>query len=353
MLLLNNWQGKSDLRVITGGDATTKEQGRKLLAICKEVWNCYGPTETTIYSTGGRVMPEDVVGEGIVNIGRPLDNNFIYVLNTAGVPVPEGIPGELYIGGDSVSPGYIGLPELTAERFVPDPFCGDPGGRMYKSGDLAKYLPDGRLAFLNRVDSQVKIRGFRIELGEIETVMSQYPGIRENVVMVRKDPSGDNMLAAYYTTAKDTVVTSREIRDFLKDRLPDYMVPAAFLRMEGFPLTANNKVDKKALPDPELLSGHITVVADKSGSPTEIKLSEIWRSLLNLEHIDFHDDFFRIGGHSLMAVNLIIKIEKEFGVRFSLISLFDNPTIHLQAAILDRTVGSVKEQVMVAAVNNT
>ncbi|MCX6245240.1 MAG: amino acid adenylation domain-containing protein [Bacteroidetes bacterium] len=349
MLLLNNWQGKSDLRVITGGDATTKEQGRKLLAICKEVWNCYGPTETTIYSTGGRVMPEDVAGEGIVNIGRPLDNNFIYILNSSGIPVPGGIPGELYIGGDGVSPGYIDLPELTAGRFVPDPFCGGPDGKMYRSGDLARFLPDGRLAFLNRVDSQVKIRGFRIELGEIETVLSQYPGIRENVVMVRQDPSGENMLAAYYTCSKDDEINSCEIREFLMDRLPDYMVPAAFVRMEKFPLTANNKVDRKALPDPEPQSGIVPGAADETGTPTEAKLTEIWKSLLNIGHITIHEDFFRIGGHSLMAVNLIIKIEKEFGIRLSLIHLFDNPTVHLQAVVLDKANGSGQDKTLAVA----
>jgi acyl carrier protein len=207
---------------------------------------------------------------------------------------------------------------------------------MYRSGDLGRFLPDGRLAFMNRVDSQVKIRGFRIELGEIETILSQYQGIRENVVMVRKDPSGDNMLAAYYTCSKDAEINSREVREFLKDRLPDYMVPAAFVRMERFPLTANNKVDKKALPDLEPQSDNVPGTEDETGTPTETKLAEIWKSLLNLEHITIHDDFFRIGGHSLMAVNLIIKIEKEFGTRLSLISFFDNPTVHLQAALLDR-----------------
>jgi acyl-CoA synthetase (AMP-forming)/AMP-acid ligase II/acyl carrier protein len=336
MLLLNNWKGKPDLRVITGGDATTKDQGKKLLSICKEVWNCYGPTETTIYSTGSMITGDDVIGEGIVNIGRHLDNNFMYVLNSARVPVPAGVPGELYIGGDSVSPGYVNRPELTAERFLPDPFSDEPGATMYRSGDLVKYLPDGRLAFLNRIDSQVKIRGFRIELGEIETVLSQYPGIRENVVMVRKDEAGDNMLAAYFTCEGNAPTGPQDLRTFLKDRLPDYMVPAAFVRMDQFPLTANRKVDKKALPDPASQPVATIPAEERTGTATEQKIAGIWRSLLKLDNVSLDDDFFRVGGHSLAAVNLIINLEKEFGARLSLATLFDLPTVHLQAEHLDR-----------------
>jgi amino acid adenylation domain-containing protein len=336
MLLLNHWKGKSDLRVITGGDALSKDQGRKLLAVCKEVWNCYGPTETTIYSTGSRVMPEDVTGEGIVNIGRPLDNNFMYVVNAAQVPVPAGIPGELCIGGDSVSPGYLNLPELNAERFLPDPFSGDANAMMYRSGDLVKYLQDGRLVFLNRIDSQVKIRGFRIELGEIETVLAGCPGVLENVVMIRKDPAGDNMLAAYYRAADDMTAGHRELRQYLSGKLPDYMVPSAFIRMERFPLTANNKIDKKALPEPEPVIPDKDLRQEDTLSGTERRLAEIWRLLLKLDTVSSNDDFFEAGGHSLTAVNLILRIEQEFGHRLSMTTLFDLPTLHLQAEHLDQ-----------------
>ncbi len=336
MLLLNGWKGKPDLRVITGGDATTKDQGENLLAICKEVWNCYGPTETTIYSTGGRVMPEDVTGEGIVNIGRPLDNNFMYVLSPGMVPVPVGVPGELYIGGDSVSPGYLNRPELNSERFMPDPFSGEPGAMMYRTGDLVKFLPDGRLAFLNRVDSQVKIRGFRIELGEIETVMASYPGILENVVMIRKDPAGESMLAAYYRCNDAAAPDVRELRQFLGSRLPDYMVPAAFIRMDRFPLTANQKIDKKALPEPVEIPLQPSVTDTTSLTDTEQRLAGIWRSLLKVDSVASEDDFFGLGGHSLTAVNLILRIEQEFGTRLSMTTLYDNPTIHLQAKHLDQ-----------------
>jgi amino acid adenylation domain-containing protein len=342
MLLLNNWKGKNDLRVITGGDALTKDQGRALLGICKEVWNCYGPTETTIYSTGGRINTEDVVGEGIVNIGRALDNNYMYVLNPSRVPVPVGVPGELYIGGDSVSPGYLNLPGMTAEKFLKDPFSGDPDGTMYRSGDLVKYLPDGRLVFLNRIDSQVKIRGFRIELGEIETVLSRYKGMRENVVLVRKDAAGENMLAAYFTSEGNVAVSLQDLRIFLEERLPDYMVPAAFVQMERFPLTANNKIDKKALPDPESRHAAVSAAGSEPVSDTEKRMAGIWKSLLKLDGVGIHDDFFRIGGHSLVAVNLIIKIEKEFGIRLPLATLFDHSTIHKLSAKIDRGAGPLQ-----------
>jgi thioesterase domain-containing protein/acyl carrier protein len=264
------------------------------------------------------------------------------VLNSARVPVPVGIPGELYIGGDSVSPGYLNLPEMTTEKFLPDPFSGIPGGTMYKSGDLVKYLPDGRLVFLNRIDSQVKIRGFRIELGEIETVLSGFAGIRENVVLVRQDAAGDNMLASYYTCTGNAVISQSSLRQYFKERLPDYMVPSVFVRMEKFPLTANNKVDKKALPDPGTVPMEPLTAGSEPVTQTEKKLAEIWKQLLKLDAVSIHDDFFKIGGHSLVAVNLIIRIEKEFGIRLPLATLFDRSTIHQLAEQIDLGVGPVQ-----------
>jgi amino acid adenylation domain-containing protein len=336
MLMLNGWKGKSDLRVVTGGDALSKDLARMMLARVKEVYNCYGPTETTIYSTGHRISEKDAEGEGIVSIGKPLDNNTLYILNPAKVPVPVGVPGELYIGGEGVSPGYLNLPGLTSEKFLSDPFSGNRNGMMYRSGDLVQYGSDQTLFFLNRIDSQVKIRGFRIELGEIETVLSQHRAIKENVVIVRTDAAGERMLVAYYVKKDQETVDYQELRQYLKERLPDYMVPAAFMGLDKFPLTANNKIDKKALPEVETTAGAVSKSYRGPVSLTEKKLVKIWESILKLDKIGIEDDFFEIGGHSMIAMTMIIKIEKEFGIRLPLASLFERSTVRTLAELIDR-----------------
>jgi acyl-CoA synthetase (AMP-forming)/AMP-acid ligase II len=294
MLILSSWKGKPDLRVLSGGEALSRELAGKLLERCGEVWNGYAPTETAIYSLVKKVNPEDTTGEGYVELGRPLDNTILYVVNAKGVPVPIGIPGELYIGGEGVSDGYLNLPEMTKERFVQDPFGMDPFVRFYKSGDLVQYLPDGTVAFLNRIDFQVKIRGFRIELGEIESVLSQVKGIKENVVIVREDASGEKMLVAYYITEGKSDITPKDLRQHLKERVPDYMIPAAFVVLEKFPLTSTLKVDRNALPDPDLDSARESAGYVAPKTQTEQKLARIWVSvLLNQKKIGVHDDFFR------------------------------------------------------------
>jgi amino acid adenylation domain-containing protein len=336
MLVLNSWKGKRNLTVLCGGEAMSKELAGDLLSRCREVWNCYGPTETTIWSVARKVGKEDTVGEGYVPIGRPLDNTTLYVLNSRRVPVPAGHPGELYIGGEGVSSGYLNLPEMTAEKFIRDPYSNNPDARIYKTGDLVRYLPDGNLVFLNRLDSQVKIRGFRIELGEIESALSQAGGIRENVVVAREDGSGEKLLVAYYILQDATEIKETDIRQYLKERLPDYMVPSAFVRMDRFPLTANNKIDRKALPEPASVQTGNSRVYVKPVSPTEQQLARIWESLLKIERIGIHDDFFESGGHSMIAVTLMIRIEKEFGMRLPMATLFEHSTIHSLAGILDQ-----------------
>jgi len=342
MLILSSWKGKSDLRVLSGGEALSRELAGKLLQRCGEVWNGYAPTETTIYSLVKKVLPENTTGEGYVELGRPLDNTILYVVNSKKVPVPVGIPGELYIGGEGVSLGYLNLPEMTRERFIPDPFGPDPSVRFYKTGDLVRYLPDGTIAFLNRIDFQVKIRGFRIELGEIESVLSQVKGIKENVVIVKEDASGEKMLVAYYVTDMNPDVTQKELRQYLKERLPDYMIPAAFVSMEKFPLTSTLKVDRNALPDPDLNGSRESSGYTGPKTQTEQKLARIWASLLNQKKIGIHDDFFEIGGHSMIAVALMVKIEKELNIRLPLASLFERSTIHLLAELIDQNSESIE-----------
>lgn len=342
MLILSSWKGKKDLRILSGGEALSRELAGKLLERCGEVWNGYAPTETTIYSLVKHVLPEDTTGEGYMELGRPLDNTILYVLNSKQVPVPVGIPGELYIGGEGVSNGYINLPEMTKERFIQDPFGPDPSVKLYKSGDLVQYLPDGTVAFLNRIDFQVKIRGFRIELGEIESVLSQVKGIKENVVIVREDAGGEKMLVAYYVLENKSEVSYKELRQYLKERLPDYMIPSAFIPMEKFPLTSTLKVDRNALPDPDLSSARESTGYVGPKTQTEQKLARIWTAILNQKKIGIHDDFFEIGGHSMLAVALMVKIEKELNIRLPLASLFDRSTIHLLAELIDQNSDSIE-----------
>ena len=336
MLILSSWKGKSDIRVLSGGEALSRELAEKLLPLCKEVWNGYAPTETTIYSLVKKVLPEDTTGDGYVELGRPLDNNILYVLNSKSVPVPIGVPGELYIGGDGVSFGYLNLSEMTKDRFILDPVGLHPDTRFYKTGDLVQYKPDGTIAFLNRIDFQVKIRGFRIELGEIESVLSQIKGIKENVVIVREDGAGEKILIAYYITDENTPISLNELRQYLKERLPDYMIPAAFVRLEKFPLTSTLKVDRKTLPAPDLTDSMESTGYVAPKTQTEQKLARIWSSLLNQKKIGIHDDFFEIGGHSMIAVALMLKIEKELNIRLPLASLFERSTIHLLAQLIDQ-----------------
>jgi amino acid adenylation domain-containing protein len=333
MLALNSWKGKKDLKVICGGEAMSRELAASLIAGCRQVWNVYGPTETTIWSVVQQVSKEDTFGEGYVPIGKPLDNTVVYVLNPSLVPVPAGIAGELFIGGAGVSPGYLNLPEMTRDRFIPNPFSSDPEARIYRTGDLVRYGADGTLTFLNRMDSQVKIRGFRIELGEIESVLSQMNGIKENVVVAKEDASGEKFLAAYYIPHPGSETD---------EPLPDYMVPSAFVRMENFPLTANNKIDRKALPEPGSFAGQSSASYVKPSTLTEEKLARVWESVLKLDKAGIHDDFFESGGHSMIAVTLMIRIEKEFGIRLPLATLFEHSTIHGLAGIIDQQAGPVK-----------
>jgi amino acid adenylation domain-containing protein len=335
MLIMSSWKGKPDLRVLSGGEALSRDLAGRLLQLCGEVWNGYAPTETTIYSLVKKVLPENTTGEGYVELGRPLDNTVLYVLNTKKMPVPIGVPGELYIGGEGVAVGYVNLPEMTAERFIQDPFGNDPAKKVYKTGDLVQYQPDGTVAFLNRIDFQVKIRGFRIELGEIESVLSQVQGVKQNVVIVKEDKAGEKMLVAYYITDGTKEIAQKELRKYLKERLPDYMIPAVFILLKRFPLTSTLKVDRNALPDPDLdsLRESTGYVAPKT--QTEQRLVQIWSSLLNQKRIGVHDDFFEIGGHSMMAVALMVKIEKELNIRLPLASLFDHSTIRLLSELID------------------
>jgi amino acid adenylation domain-containing protein len=262
-----------------------------------------------------------------VPIGRPIANTQVYLLDAFLQPVPIGVPGELYVGGNGVARGYLNRPELTAERFIPDPFSHEPGARLYKTGDLARYLSDGTLEFLGRLDHQVKIRGFRIELGEIEAVLSQHSEVRETVVVAREDSLGDKRLAAYIVAKPGQAPAITSLRSLLKEQLPEYMVPSAFVLLEALPLTPNGKVDRQALPLPNQVRLAAEQVYFVPYTPIEEMLAGMWSQLLNVDQVGIHDSFYGLGGHSLLAIQLMSRVRDTFQVELPLYALYENPTV--------------------------
>ncbi|MGF9825596.1 tyrocidine non-ribosomal peptide synthetase TycC, partial [Brevibacillus agri] len=314
--------------LIVGGEALSPAHINRVKSALPdlEIWNGYGPTENTTFSTC--YLIEKHFAEQIP-IGKPIANSTAYIVDGNNQPQPIGVPGELCVGGDGVARGYLNKPDLTAEKFVPNPFA--PGETMYRTGDLARWLADGTIEYLGRIDQQVKIRGYRIELGEIETVLSQQDNVKEAVVAVIEEANGQKALCAYFVP--EQAVDATELRDALSKQLPGYMVPAYYVQMEKLPLTANGKVDRRALPQPsgERTAGSAFVAPQ---TETEAKLAQIWQTVLGLPAIGIHDNFFEIGGHSLKAMNVITQVHKTFQVELPLQALFASPTIHELAAYI-------------------
>ncbi|MEW6737016.1 MAG: amino acid adenylation domain-containing protein, partial [Acidobacteriota bacterium] len=323
MLIDAGWQGAKLLKVLCGGEALTAQLAEQLLANSKELWNLYGPTETTIWSTALHI---DSLND-VVSIGRPLANTQIYLLDDTLQLVPVGIIGELYIGGSGLARGYLGRPDLTAEKFIPDPFSLVPGVRLYRTGDLARYRQDGCIEFIGRVDQQVKIRGFRIELAEIETVLSQHPAIKNIVVVARQDYPGEKRLVAYFVSRSENRPTITELRDYLKGKLPEYMIPVSFVCLENLPLTPNNKIDRDALTAPTLSRPILKEEYIAPRNKYEELMTEIWREVLGIEQIGVYDNFFDLGGHSLLATQVVSRIRQTFQIEFHLRTIFDSPTV--------------------------
>ncbi|HAX77734.1 MAG TPA: hypothetical protein DCY88_18325 [Cyanobacteria bacterium UBA11372] len=325
------WPQSTQLRLLlTGGDRLQRYPSS---SIPFEVINNYGPTENTVVTTSGQVIHQ---GEKLTNpsIGRPIANTQIYLLDRYGQPVPIGVAGELHIGGVQLARGYLNRPELTAEKFIANPFNRNSNARLYKTGDIARYLPDGNIEFLERIDNQVKIRGFRIELAEIEAALKQHPEIQETVVIPREDIPGNKRLVAYiilrYNPQQEStneLIIPSQLHQFLKQKLPEYMVPSAFIVLESFPLTPNGKINRRALPAPDLsrLRGDSTVVPPRT--PTEEILASFWREVLKVEPISIHDNFFELGGHSLLATQVVSRISQAFEMEVSIRCLFEAPTI--------------------------
>ncbi len=318
MLLEVDWPGDRQLRVLCGGEALPRDLARTLAGSCAELWNMYGPTETTVWSTCARI-PHDVDG---IRIGAPIANTQVYVLDARGCPSPPGVAGELFIAGDGVARGYHGRAELTAQKFVADPFSDQPGARMYRTGDLARWHVDGSLECLGRVDNQVKVRGFRIELGEIETVLTAHDAVDQAVVGVSQAGSDDARLVAYVIFAPGQTLTVSEVRRYLRKGLPDYMIPGLVVDMDRFPLTPNGKVDRKALPDPMAGSGRRSREYKAPATPQEELISDVWRNLLGVDRVGSNDNFYEIGGHSLLSLRAVVEIEKRSGRRLDPRAMF-------------------------------
>ena len=307
LLLAAGWLGDRNLKILCGGEALPRDLANQLLGACGSLWNVYGPTEATIWSTLDRVE-----SAGPITIGRPLDNTEIYIVSRQLRAVPIGVPGELLIGGAGLSRGYRGRPGLTAEKFIAHPFADlrqEPGARLYRTGDLVRYLTDGRIDFLGRIDHQVKVRGFRIELGDIEAALEEHPALAQGVVVAREDTPGNKQLAAYAVTAPGAEApTVTDLRAWLKEKLPEYMVPALYTFLEAMPLTPNGKVDRRALPAPDRATAAREYVAPRDEK--EEFFCGLWQELLGLERVGVNDDFFELGGDSLLVIRVVTKANK-------------------------------------------
>ncbi len=309
--------------MITAGEKCTAEivarwgSGRKF-------FNAYGPTETTVCASMLHVTRHYRQGPPI---GRPINNFQLYILDSSWQPVPIGVAGELCVAGVGLARGYLGRPELTGDKFIPNPFSSNPGERLYRTGDLVRYLPDGNVEFLGRIDHQVKVRGFRIELGEIEAVLGEHPDILDVIVLAREDTPGDRRLVAYLVTQPGVEPKTSELRNYLRDRLPEYMIPSFFVRMDEFPLTPNNKIDRKALPKPDLSRPDLENEYVPPRTETEQKLVAICAELLNIERVGIYDNFFDLGGHSLLATQFLSRLRSNFQVELPLRIIFEKPRI--------------------------
>jgi amino acid adenylation domain-containing protein len=319
-------------QIFCSGEALPADLQRQFFSrMDAELYNLYGPTEASVDVTHWTCRRDD--NRSFVPIGRPIANIEIYILDEQLRPTPAGAEGELHIGGIGLARGYLNRPELTAEKFIRNPFSDDPNARLYKTGDLARFLPSGDVEYLGRLDHQVKIRGFRIELGEIEVVIGQYPGIRQVVVVAREDKPEDKRLVAYVVPVQIENFETAELREFLKTQLPDYMVPVVVV-LQALPLSSNGKVDRKALPAPTV--GNDTEGNEFISARNEIEkgLVGIWSELLAIQQIGMRDNFFELGGHSLLAIRLVSRIEQSFGKELSLASLLEAQTVEQQADLI-------------------
>ena len=337
MLIEGGWQGDKSVKALVGGEALPLDLAASLLERCDSLWNMYGPTETTIWSTLCQIKSTDEP----ITIGRPIANTQVYILDAFGQPVQVSVPGELYIGGDGVARGYLNCPELTAEKFVPNPFGNRPLSRLYRTGDLARYLADGRIEYMGRMDDQIKIHGVRIELGEVTANIQEHPNVKSSVVVGRKDDPNHPYLAAYIEAIPGKLLVADDLRLYLSDKLPTAMIPTRYVFLDCLPLTPNGKVDIRMLPPPDtMLPPKEDIVQPRD--VIEAKLTRIWKKILRVDRLGIKDDFFQLGGHSLLAVEMFIQIQETFGVNLPLTSLFQKANIEHLANLIHRQHGFIK-----------
>jgi len=328
LLLDSGWKGKKDLKALCGGDVLTRKFANKLLDKVGSLWNMYGPTETTIWSSVNQIRQ----GDDPITIGHAIGNTQLYVLDKYEQPVPLKVVGELHIGGEGLAEGYLNLPQLTKEKFVADPFSTKPSARLYKTGDRARYMPDGSIEILGRMDDQVKVNGNRMELGEITTVLLQHPSIQNGIVITRKEGLGEKRLIAYYVPKNSRIMEQNELKEFMAKKLPGFMIPVYFVSLPSLPLSPSGKINKKDLPEPGDSQESKSYVAPRN--ETEQILTEIWRNVLNISQIGIHDNFFDLGGASMQSLQIVAKANM-FGIRINVETLFEFQTIaelsaHLQ-----------------------
>ena len=332
LLLDAGWRGSESFKILCGGEALSRKLADQLLEGGAALWNLYGPTETTIWSTMTRVEAD----ANPVPVGRPIANTQTYILDSHLQPVLVGVHGELYIGGDGLTPGYLNHPELTAERFVRNPFSDQPGSRLYRTGDLARFRNDGDIEFLGRVDNQLKVRGYRVELGEIEAILNQHVAVKECVVVAReRESSEEKELVGYIVPNQDSVASVSNLRSLLRQKLPDYMIPSVFVFLNALPLTPNGKVDRSKLPPPGYSRPSLDQGFVEPRSEIEELVAQVWREVLKLDKIGVYDNFFELGGHSLLATRAVVRLRNNFNVDLPLRKLFELPTVAVLAEYVD------------------
>lgn len=328
-----DWPSTTSLRLLLTGADTLRHYPSPTLPF--RLVNNYGPTEATVVATYGHVPPTEH-SDGRPSIGRPIANTQTYILDEHLQQVPIGEPGALYIGGVGLARGYLNRPELTNEKFIPHPFSSEPGARLYKTGDLARYMPDGQIAFMGRTDHQLKIRGYRVEPDEIISVLNGHPAVQTSLVVARE--AGEKHLVAYLVLVPGAYVTAGSLRETLMTYLPDYMIPVAFVQMDALPLTPNGKVDRAALPAPDVANTIQEESITAPSTPTEEHVAGIVTALLQLEQVGIDDNFFMLGGHSLLGTQIIARVAETFGIELPLRSLFEVPTVRLLAAEIERLI---------------
>jgi acyl-CoA synthetase (AMP-forming)/AMP-acid ligase II len=320
MLVESDWQGSKTMKALSGGDVLTQKLANKILKYVGELWNMYGPTETTIWSSICKVEPD----YERITIGKPINNTQMYILDNNLSPLPRGVIGELHIGGDGLAKGYLNNSRLTSEKFIEDRFRHEPTGRLYKTGDHARYLQDYSIEVLGRIDHQVKINGHRIELGEITTIMLQNTSISEATVVARTEKSGERRLVAYFVPGRNSSISADEIRSFLRIKLPSYMVPTVFISLDSLPLTPNGKLDRSVLPVPNDTLNTVNYEAPRNRD--ERILVNIWQDVLDMEQVGIYDNFFELGGASIQSLQIVAKANMA-GFRMSPENIFEFQTV--------------------------